>query len=83
MTQANHTQQLLPSAQSAMDWVDGKPWSGLRLSRDLVGRAALIWVGLKLAGEKDEAAKKALAGALAIETAVVTLAALTRGARGQ
>jgi len=67
--------QILPSAQSAIDWIDGKPWASVPLIRDLLGRAVIVAMGLYLSGVSEDVLKKGIAGALAIEFFVVVRAA--------
>lgn len=66
--------QLLPSARSALDFVDGKPGSSLILARDAGLRTLAIWAAMTIAGSKKDTLKFAFAGALGIETVVLFLA---------
>jgi hypothetical protein len=61
----------LPSSDAAADLVDGKPSGLWGVVTTGLGRAALISVGLYLAGEREHVVRNALAGALAIETFVL------------
>jgi len=66
----------VPSAHSALALLDGKPQSGAMVARDLLGRSAIIWLGIesvRLAGRKPpkESILYAFFGALAIEAFVL------------
>lgn len=78
-----YEEQVVPSAKSALMVVRGEPWGWAYAARDLTLRASVIGVGLWLAGEREPAplAKKALAGAAAIEVVVLALAAIKEAAR--
>lgn len=63
---------VLPSARSAQDLIDGKEGAGLNVSRDILGRAAIIFAGMQLgrivdAYPKQNAIPAALLGSVAIE----------------
>lgn len=78
-----YDEQVVPSAKSALMVVRGEPWGWAYVARDLTLRASVIGVGLWLAGEREPAqlAKKAFAGASAIEVVVLGLAALKEASR--
>lgn len=72
----NSDEQLLPSARSAIDFVNGEPDSGFTLLGHFLGRSAIISTGLYVfAGEREKVFRKGLAGAGAIELMVLGLAA--------
>lgn len=66
----------VPSAHSAFALIQGKPGSGSTVVRDLIGRTAIIWLGLqamrliKRQPPKDSELV-AIFGALAIELFVI------------
>jgi hypothetical protein len=70
---------VLPSGESASDFLEGKPGSTVRLVTHLVGRAALLGIGLAVAGARGkELVKFSLAGATAIEAFVLVWAAVNK-----
>lgn len=67
---------VLPSAQSALDFVQNKPGSGSEVIKHLLGRAAIIYMGFqaaRLIGKRppDNGIFFALLGASAIEAFVL------------
>jgi hypothetical protein len=62
--------QVLPSAQSSLDVLQGKPGSWIDVGRDILQRSALIAGGLWLAGDKD-VVKKSLIASTVIEAFVL------------
>lgn len=67
----------LPSADTAYRLIRGDGSAVPNLLRDLLGRAALIGVGVAIAGgSKKEALRYGVAGALSIEAFVLTYAAV-------
>jgi hypothetical protein len=67
----------LPSACTAYALVSGDASSLPKLARDILGRAAIIGVGVRIVGaEFKDAAKYGLAGSMAIEAFVLAHAAL-------
>lgn len=72
-------QLTLPSADTAERLVAGDMKALPNLARDLIGRAALVGVGCKIAGASwTETVKYGLSGALAIEAFVMSYALLKR-----
>ena len=70
----------LPSGESASDFVEGKPGSLIRLTGHMLGRAALVGVGLYLVGVRGkELVTYSLAGAASIEVFVLGYAWSQRG----
>ena len=70
---------VLPSGQSASDFVEGKSGAPLRLTMHFLGRAALLSVGLAAAGARGKGLiKYSLAGSAAIEAFVLAYAAMNR-----
>lgn len=62
----------LPSGESASDFVEGKPGSLIRLTGHLLGRAALMGVGLYVVGVRGkDLVTYSIAGATAIEVFVL------------
>jgi hypothetical protein len=61
----------LPSSRSALAFVRNEPGSFWPVVGHTLGRAALIGVGLAVAGERDHIVRKAVAGAMAIESFVL------------
>lgn len=61
----------LPSATSALAFVRREPGAWRQVAAHTAGRAALIGVGLTLAGQRRGVMKGAIAGALAIEAFVL------------
>lgn len=67
----------LPSADTAYRLIRGDGSAVPNLLRDLLGRAALIGVGVALSGgSQKEAIRCGIAGALSIEAFVLTYAAV-------
>lgn len=66
--------QVLPSAESALAFVRGEPNAIFGVARDMAMRSTLIGIGLYAAGERKKIVKKAVFGAAAIEVAVLALA---------
>ncbi len=61
----------LPSSESAYNFIQGRPGSTIRLVRDLFARAALVGVGMAVAGEREHLFRNAFAGAVGIEVFVL------------
>jgi hypothetical protein len=61
----------LPSSRSALAFVRGEEGSTLAVVGHTLGRAALIGVGLAIAGEREHLARNSLMGAMAIESFVL------------
>lgn len=66
----------VPSAHSALALLEGKPQSGAMVARDLLGRAAIIWLGIqavRVTGQKPprDSILYAFFGALAIEAFIL------------
>lgn len=61
----------LPSASSALAFVQGQPGAWLPVAMHTAGRAGLIGIGLVLAGQKQNIVRSAIMGSLAIETFVL------------
>jgi len=71
----NHTnQQLLPSATSAIDFVEGKRGSTGPLLRDMFLRGLLCTVGINLLTGDQEPLKKGMAASVFIESFVLLAA---------
>ena len=69
----------LPSAESAEDFLAGKPGSAWRLSLHLAARSAVIWAGLNLVQMTPrQRVMGAIAGAAAIECAVLAMAGVAK-----
>lgn len=70
---------VLPSGESASDFLEGKDGSGVRLVTHLLGRSALLAIGLAAAGARGkELVKYSLAGGAAIEVFVLIWAAVNK-----
>lgn len=68
------SQQVLPSADSALALVRGERNAIFKVARDMALRSTLVGAGLYVAGERKHLVKKAVYGAAAIEIAVLALA---------
>jgi hypothetical protein len=67
----------IPSADTAYRLMRGDGSAVPNLIRDMVGRAALVGIGVALAGgSRDEAIRYGIAGALSIEAFVLAYAAV-------
>jgi len=68
--------QVLPSAQSALAFVQGERGAWIGVARDVLLRSSLVGIGLYLAGERETTPliKKSLAAAGVIEAVVLLLA---------
>jgi hypothetical protein len=62
---------MLPSASSALAFVQGQPGSFLPVVGHTLARAGLIGVGLALAGQKEHLVRSAIMGSLSIEAFVL------------
>lgn len=61
----------LPSASSALAFVQGQPGSFLPIVGHTLARAGLIGVGLRLAGQKEHLIRLAIMGSMSIEAFVL------------
>ena len=61
----------LPSSRSALAFVRGEDGATASVIGHTLGRAALIGVGLAIAGEREHLVRNSLMGAMAIESFVL------------
>jgi len=71
----------LPSGQAAYNLISGDWGALLPTIGTTAARAALIGVGMAVAGERKHLVRNAVGGALAVEGFVLLWAAVTRNAR--